>query len=77
ELFKKTGFKTSVDFVEYPLSIPKDRYIRMVENRYMSLLSSFDDKEIQEGVFEIEQKYSDKDILEFNDRFVCIVGEKS
>ncbi|WP_201026132.1 class I SAM-dependent methyltransferase [Mastigocoleus testarum] len=76
ELFNKTGFKTSVDFVEYPLSIPKNRYIMMVKNRYMSLLSSFDDNEIQEGVFEIEQKYSDKDILEFNDRFVCIVGEK-
>ena len=77
KLFQKVGFKTSVDFIEYPLSIPKSKYIKMVNNRYMSLLSSFDDKEIQKGIFEIEQKYSNQAILEFNDRFVCITGEKS
>ena len=77
ELFKKAGFKTNVNFVEYPLSIPKSKYIKMLNNRYMSLLESFSDEEIEKGIFEIEQKHLDRDILEFNDRFVCIIGEKS
>lgn len=76
ELYKKAGFQTQIDFIRYPLSIPKTKYIKMVENRYMSLLSSFDDREIVEGINEIKLKYSDKDILEFNDTFVFITGEK-
>ncbi len=76
ELFKQVGFKTEVDFVKYPLNISKIKYLKMVENRYMSLLSSFSDREIIEGINEIKSKYSDKDILSFNDTFVFIIGTK-
>lgn len=77
ELFKKVGFQTSINFIEYPITIAKERYLKMVENRYMSVLSNFDDRELSEGIKEIAQKYSNKTILEFVDRFVFISGIKN
>ncbi|MDJ0736868.1 MAG: methyltransferase domain-containing protein [Nostocaceae cyanobacterium] len=75
-LLEKVGFNVSINFVEYLHSIPKSQYFKMVENRYMSLLSFFDDKQLAEGLAEMEQKYAQQSILEFPDRFVFITASK-
>lgn len=75
-LLEKVGFNVSVDIVEYIQSIPKTKYLKMVENRYMSLLSFFDDQQLQEGLAEISAKYAQQSILEFPDRFVFITANK-
>ncbi|NEO11557.1 MULTISPECIES: class I SAM-dependent methyltransferase [unclassified Moorena] len=75
-LLEKVGFNVSVDFVEYLQSIPKEQYLKMVSNRYMSLLSFFDDQQLEEGLAEISEKYAQQSILEFPDRFVFITATK-
>ena len=75
-LLEKVGFNVSVDFVEYLQSIPKEQYLKMVANRYMSLLSFFDDQQLEEGLAEISEKYAQQSILEFPDRFVFITATK-
>ena len=70
------GFQTEVSMVKYPLSLDKERYFRMVENRYMSLLSMFSDEEISQGIKEMKEKYSEQLTLDFNDVFVFIKGQK-
>lgn len=75
-LLEKVGFKVSVNFGEYLLAIPKSKYFHMVENRYMSLLSFFDDKQLAEGLAEMSQKYAQQSILEFPDRFVFLTASK-
>ena len=75
-IFNQVGFQTEVSFVKYPLSLDKSRYFRMVENRYMSLLSLFSDEEIRQGIREMEEKYLAQSTLEFNDVFVFIKGKK-
>ncbi|NEQ15250.1 MAG: class I SAM-dependent methyltransferase [Moorea sp. SIO3E2] len=75
-LLEKVGFNVSVNFVEYLQSIPKEQYLKMVANRYMSLLSFFDDQQLQEGLAEISEKYAQQSILEFPDRFVFITATK-
>ncbi|WP_414581467.1 class I SAM-dependent methyltransferase [Scytonema sp. PCC 10023] len=75
-LLEKVGFKVSVNLVEYLQAIPKSQYFHMVENRYMSLLSLFDDKQLAEGLAEMSQKYAQQSILEFPDRFVFITASK-
>ena len=77
KLLEKVGFNISVNFVENLQKIPKSKYFQMVENRYMSLLSFFDDKQLAEGLKEMEQKYVQQSILEFPDRFVFITANKS
>ena len=77
EIFEKVGFKTTVEFVEYLVSIEKYRYLKMIENRYMSLLSTFTNEEIERGLDELKNKYSQRSMLQFNDRFVFIIGKKT
>ncbi|MDJ0795606.1 MAG: methyltransferase [Calothrix sp. MO_167.B12] len=76
KLLEKVGFHVSVNFVEYLQVIPKSKYFHMVKNRYMSLLSFFDDQQLAEGLAEMEQKYAQQSILEFPDRFVFITANK-
>jgi hypothetical protein len=56
--------------------IPKSKYFQMVQNRYMSLLSTFDDEQLALGLNEMEQKYAQQSILKFSDRFVFITASK-
>ena len=75
-IFEQIGFQTEVSFIKYPLSLDKDKYFRMVESRYMSLLSMFSDEEIRQGINEMQEKYSEQLTLDFNDVFVFIKGKK-
>ncbi|MGK7921930.1 MAG: class I SAM-dependent methyltransferase [Trichodesmium sp.] len=75
-LLKQAGFVIDVNIVEYPLEIPKINYFQMVENRYMSLLSRFDDAELATGLKEMEQKYQDQSVLKFSDQMVFIKANK-
>jgi SAM-dependent methyltransferase len=65
-----------IDFISYPLSIEKNRYLKMVANRYISILSLFSDDEIKTGIEEIEKKHKNHDYLEFDDIFVVVTGKK-
>ena len=76
DIFEPVGFQTEVSFVKYPLSLDKDKYFKMVENRYMSLLSMFNDEEISQGIKEMKEKYLEQLTLHFNDVFVFIKGQK-
>ncbi len=68
-LLDGTGFDVERDGVDYRHTIPKDRYIEMVRNCYMSVLSSFEPDEIEAGVAEIEERYAGQDTLRFTDHF--------
>jgi hypothetical protein len=67
------GLHAAVDYDEFQLAFGKQRYLEMIRNRYMSLLSEFDDSEIEQGIAEIDQNYPD-DLLEFPDRFAFVLG---
>ncbi len=69
-----TGFKICYDLIEHPITVPKDKYIEMVKNRYMSVLSNFNDTEISTGINFIKTHYNDQII--YQDIFYCIHGEK-
>lgn len=46
----------------------------MVANRFMSLLSTFNDDEIVEGVREIERNLAGVDTVRFQNNFEFVVG---
>lgn len=75
-LVKKTGFDVERDTFVYRHRIPRARYVEMVRDRYMSVLSTFSQEEIDAGVAEIEERYREQDLLEFDDCFDCITGRK-
>ncbi|NEQ41475.1 MAG: methyltransferase domain-containing protein [Okeania sp. SIO3I5] len=75
-LLQKVGFIVDFDMREYPLELPKNQYFEMVENRYMFLLSEFNDTELAAGLKEMEEKYQNNSVLKFSDRMVFITATK-
>ena len=59
----------------FALTFPADRYLGMVRNRYMSLLSHFDDDALAAGIEEISRQHPGPEI-EFEDRFAFCLGVK-
>lgn len=71
------GFKVDRDELVHDHELPKDHYFSMVANRYMSVLSTFDDDELKQGLEQMEQRYADVETLRFPDRFDYLTARKS
>jgi len=67
------GLAVEVTYESLPLSFPTERYLQMVRNRYMSLLSYFDDEQLEVGVAEIRRAHPGAEIT-FTDTFAFILG---
>ena len=65
------GLETELTYDSYTLTLAKDRYLSMVRNRYMSLLASFTDAELERGITEIQERFPGNR-LEFADQFAFI-----
>ena len=74
-LLGEAGFRVERDSLDYPHAIPKDKYFQMVEACYMSVLSSFNEDEIREGLAEMERTYADRSMLEFVDHFDYLAAQ--
>ena len=58
----------------YSVQISKLKYLEMINNRYISTILNFTDKEIINGLNEVIRKY--KKILKFKDRLICFIIKK-
>jgi 2-polyprenyl-3-methyl-5-hydroxy-6-metoxy-1,4-benzoquinol methylase len=67
------GLAVTVTYDTYRREIARDRYVAMVRDRHMSLLSRFDDAELENGISEIERDHPEE-LLEFDDRFAFVLG---
>jgi hypothetical protein len=56
------------------IELPKQQWMTIVANRFMSLLSTFNDNEIEEGIREIEQNLAGVDTVRFRNDFEFVVG---
>ena len=70
--FKKEKIITKFKF---KVSITKKKYLKMLEQRFISSLLNLNDVQISKGIKEIEIKYKDK--ITFNDRLNCIMFTKN
>jgi ubiquinone/menaquinone biosynthesis C-methylase UbiE len=73
-LMLEVGYAVEREALDYPHKIPKETYFAMVENQYMSVLSSFSSEEIGAGLAEMRETYADHTVLEFVDHFDFILG---
>lgn len=76
-LLEQAGFTVDRDVFEHRHLLTRETYFRMVRSRYMSLLSSFTDDEIETGLNEMADTYAGRDLLEFSDRFDFITATKA
>ena len=55
----------------YKVKITKKKYLNMIKNRYISTLLTFTNKELLEGLKEINLKY--KKNMNFKDKLICLI----
>ncbi|MFJ5034493.1 class I SAM-dependent methyltransferase [Streptomyces sp. NPDC088560] len=72
---RAAGLEASLSYVEHELRIGRDKYLGMVRSRYMSLLSTFSDSEIEKGIEEIRVAHPEP-VLVFPDRFTFVLGRR-
>jgi len=58
----------------FNVKILKSEYLKMIKKRYISTLLNFSDKQIKDGLVEIDLKY--KKDLKFRDRLICLILKK-
>ena len=70
---QRAGLRAELAYDGFPLSFPTERYLQMMRNRYMSLLSAFDDEQLEAGVAEIRRAHPGERV-EFTDTFAFVLG---
>jgi ubiquinone/menaquinone biosynthesis C-methylase UbiE len=76
-LLARAGFAVERDAVDFQHAIPTPVYFQMVASQYMSVLSSFTEQEIAEGLEEMQRRFGDREVLEFTDHFDYVAGIKA
>lgn len=74
EALRKAGLEASTSYEAFRVSVDREHWMNLVENRWMSVLSTFSDAELTGGLAEIaETATPDADgRLEFPDRFAFV-----
>ena len=61
---------SKIDKFKYEVSITKEKYIKMLKQRYISCLINLSKDQINKGINEIKRNYSNR--ILFNDILICI-----
>jgi cyclopropane fatty-acyl-phospholipid synthase-like methyltransferase len=74
KIIKKNLKKISYTNFNFKVNISKQKYVRMIRERYISCLLNLSNKEIKFGISEIKSKY--KNQIKFTDTLKCISYRK-
>ena len=74
KLIKKNLKKISYSNFNFKVNISKQKYIKMIRERYISCLLNMSNKEIKLGISEIKSKY--KNQIKFTDTLKCLSYKK-
>ena len=74
QLIKRHNSNLTIKKFIFKVRISKKDYLKMIKNRFMSTLLNFSNKQILNGIKEINFKY--KNELKFKDRLICLVLNK-
>ena len=73
ELLRAAGLRASVSYRTFHTAIERQRYIHMLESRYMSVLDEFSESELTAGIEQFRRAYRDP-VLRFDDHFAFVTG---
>lgn len=71
-LIEEFGFSVSCYTYHRQVQVPKHQWFEMIQNRFWSTFSFFDDTELKKGIEELEAKYAHTDILSFEDSLIFV-----
>ena len=74
KIIKKNLKKTNETYFNYQVRISTQKYLKMINSRYISCLLDLNKDEIKDGINEIRLKY--KNQINFTDTLKCITYSK-
>ncbi|MDL5158785.1 class I SAM-dependent methyltransferase [Actinomycetospora termitidis] len=74
DLVAAAGLRASVSYRTFHVAIDRERYVRMLESRYMSVLDEFSADELAEGIAQFRHAYREEPVLRFDDHFAFVTG---
>lgn len=72
---RECGFEITTARRSHTFTLPKESWYEMLRHRFMSDLGSFSDREIEEGIAEIESRY-ERDTIDIIDHLIFISATK-
>jgi ubiquinone/menaquinone biosynthesis C-methylase UbiE len=75
QLIKRYNSNLTIKKFIFNVKISKNKYLQMIKNRYISTLLNFTEKQIKNGLNEIDSKYKKK--LNFKDQLICLIIKKN
>ena len=75
QLIKRYNSNLTIRKFIFNVKISKNKYLQMIKNRYISTLLNFTEKQIKNGLNEIDSKYKKK--LNFKDQLICLIIKKN
>jgi ubiquinone/menaquinone biosynthesis C-methylase UbiE len=72
---RQAGLTAVCEYDAFRVAVDRDHWAELVTNRWMSVLSSFTDAELADGVAEIRRRHAPGE-LRFADRFAFVLGTK-
>ena len=73
-LIKKNNKKFFIKRFIYNVDISKKKYLKMIENKYISTLLNLSKFQIINGINELNDKYNSK--IKFRDKLICLILKK-
>jgi SAM-dependent methyltransferase len=70
---RDAGLHVTTSAEQHRVHLPTQRYLDMVRDRYLSLLTNFTDPEIAAGIRDIQRQHPG-DTIEFDDRLIFVLG---
>ncbi len=74
KVIKKNLKKFNISTFKFKVTINNQKYVKMIESRYISCLLNLKKSEITDGIKEIKLRYKDK--IKFTDSLICISFNK-
>ena len=77
KLLQGAGFEARSDHLAYHHDVPTAHYHRMVEGRYMSILTSLNEDQLQVGLEQMRTRDAGTERLRFTETFSYVLGIKA
>lgn len=68
------GLRASVSYRTFHVTVDRERYVHLLESRYMSVLDGFSESELAEGIAQFRRAYRDDPVIRFDDHFAFVTG---
>lgn len=73
-LVERAGFRVARGTLRVAHRLAKRELLEMVQKRYVPVLATFDDAELQAGIDEMRERFADGDSIELPQRFDFVIG---